>query len=273
MPEGPEIRRAADGVEKAIAGRLLEEVYFAFPRLKRYQRELCGQRVIEVRTRGKAMLTCFEDGRILYSHNQLYGKWIIQRRGTLPNTNRSLRVALHTAEKSALLYSASDVELLDASAVETHEFLTRVGPDILDRNLGRTQVIERLASDRFRRRTLGALYLDQSFLAGLGNYLRSEILFRAGLDAHLRPADLDDRGLQCLADQTLVISRRAYSQRGITVDAAIFKPLKKAGQGFAEYRFWVFSRGGRPCRRCGETVVKSTHSGRNWFYCASCQSV
>ena len=32
------------------------------------------------------------------------------------------------------------------------------------------------------RTFLTALYLDQSFVAGIGNYLRSEILFNAGLN-------------------------------------------------------------------------------------------
>ena len=45
---------------------------------------------------------------------------------------RSLRVALHTRTHSALLYSASDVDLLDAEGLAGHPFLNRIGPDILD---------------------------------------------------------------------------------------------------------------------------------------------
>jgi formamidopyrimidine-DNA glycosylase len=39
---------------------------------------------------------------------------------------------------------------------------------------------EPLLSRPFRGRSLASLLLDQSFLAGLGNYLRSEIRFCAG---------------------------------------------------------------------------------------------
>ena len=34
MPEGPEIRRAADNLEAAIKGKPLTDVWFAFPQLK-----------------------------------------------------------------------------------------------------------------------------------------------------------------------------------------------------------------------------------------------
>ena len=59
MPEGPEIRRAADRVAAALEGRIAEEVFFAFERLKRFERELTGQRIDSVTTRGKGMLTRF----------------------------------------------------------------------------------------------------------------------------------------------------------------------------------------------------------------------
>ncbi|HHU9028547.1 TPA: DNA-formamidopyrimidine glycosylase family protein, partial [Escherichia coli] len=55
MPEGPEIRRAADNLEAAIKGKPLTDVWFAFPQLKTYQSQLIGQHVTHVETRGKAL--------------------------------------------------------------------------------------------------------------------------------------------------------------------------------------------------------------------------
>ena len=86
MPEGPEIRRAADRIAKAIAGQRLAEVRFGLPRLRRFEDELTGVRVAGVETRGKALLIAFDQGLTLYSHNQLYGVWYLRRRGQLPNT-------------------------------------------------------------------------------------------------------------------------------------------------------------------------------------------
>ncbi len=117
MPEGPEIRRAADRLEQAIKGKVLTDVWFAFPALQTYQQALVGERVIAIETRGKALLTHFSNGLTLYSHNQLYGVWRVVDSGTEPASKRVLRVRLAAADKTLLLYSASEIELLDADGV------------------------------------------------------------------------------------------------------------------------------------------------------------
>ena len=63
MPEGPEIRRAADTLEAAIKDEPLTDVWFAFPRLQPYQTELIGQRVTHIDTRGKADVYKRQDQR------------------------------------------------------------------------------------------------------------------------------------------------------------------------------------------------------------------
>lgn len=80
MPEGPEIRRAADNLEAAIKGKPLTDVWFAFAQLKPYESQLTGQIVTRIETRGKALLTHFSNGLTLYSHNQLYGVWRVKYR-------------------------------------------------------------------------------------------------------------------------------------------------------------------------------------------------
>lgn len=75
MPEGPEIRRAADSLEAAIKGKPLTDVWFAFPQLKSFESRLIGEKVTHLETRGKALLTHFSNQLTLYSHNQLYGVW------------------------------------------------------------------------------------------------------------------------------------------------------------------------------------------------------
>ena len=224
-----------------------------------------------VDTHGKAMLTRFDNGLTLYSHNQLYGRWYITRRNTLPNTGRSLRVALHGRTHSAWLYSATEVEILTDEQLGEHPFLRKLGPDILDPELKPTDICVRLESQRFHRRTLAALYLDQTFLAGVGNYLRSEVLFAARLHPAARAKDLDRRERQRLARATLTVSRRAYELNGVTVTPKLMASLKRAGQSYGQYRHWVFARHDEPCRRCTTGVERQSLAGRSVFVCPACQ--
>jgi endonuclease VIII len=271
VPEGPEIRIAADGVANVLQGKTLSAVHFGLGGLQRFEERITGRTVTAVDTRGKAMLTRFDNGLVLYSHNQLYGRWYTTRRPDMPDTSRSLRVALHTKTHSALLYSASEIDVLTDSELAAHPFLQKLGPDILDPMLTPALVAARLLSKRFKNRGFASLYLDQQFLAGIGNYLRSEILWVARVDPAGKPSELRARDLESLAEATLQISRRSYRTRGVTLDPAKVAELKQLGRSYGRYRFSVFGRDGLDCYRCGESIQRLVAAARNIFVCKACQ--
>jgi endonuclease-8 len=271
MPEGPEIRRAADRVAAAIEGREADDVFFAFDRLKRFESELCGQVVDEVTTRGKAILTRFAGGLSVYSHNQLYGRWYVMSHGRMPKTRRQLRFAVGAGARRALLYSASDIEVLDRDAERDHPFLSRLGPDLLTEKPELDELAERLDDSRFRGRQLGALLLDQGFVAGLGNYLRADILFEARIHPRRRAADCSPAERGRIANRMLSLTRRAYRTRGVTLPSTRYTELRESGATRSAARFWVYGREGAPCRVCGTPVVQETVGGRTCFWCPACQ--
>ena len=271
VPEGPEIRYAAKQLDRALAGRRASEVYFAFDHLKPFEDELRGRKVREVTSRGKAMLVRFTGAWTLYSHNQLYGRWSIVRAGRRPESGRQLRALVENSERAALLYSASEIAVLRDGELSSHPFLSKLGPDALDAGTRARGVAERFASPDFEGRRLCALLLDQGFLSGLGNYLRSEILFVAGLAPELRPKDLDEVAIERLAHATLTITRRSLRTRGITNDPEIVKTMKAAGSRRSDYRFFVFDREGEPCHTCGGAIVREEHASRRLYLCPRCQ--
>lgn len=270
MPEGPEIRREADELAAVLQGRIAREVILTPPRLAGRERDLRGKRVKRVRAHGKAMLIEFAGGPTLYSHNQLYGRWYAMQHGERPKTGRTLRVAIETDRGAALLYSASVLALLDARGVREHPYLSKLGPDLLDPELKASAVSRRLAEPAFRKRTLAALLLDQGFIAGNGNYLRSEALFDARLDWRLRPMDLTTMQRNRLARSILAIGKRAYETDGYTNPAKRIAALKKLGQRRG-LRFAVFGREGKPCYECGTTIVREVAGSRRIYRCARCQ--
>jgi endonuclease VIII len=271
MPEGPEIKRAADKIAAALVQHPVKEVWFAFDHLKHYEEALTAQKIIAVEPRGKALLTRFENGLSIYSHNQLYGKWEIRRAYSYPQTSRQLRLAIHNSKKSALLYSASDIEVLDEAAISTHPFLTRLGPDVLSDTTTIEMIQSRLGDPAFRRRRFTTLLLDQHFLAGLGNYLRSEIPFVARVHPSLRPVDCSEAQLFALAEAAIAIPLRSYQTGGITNDLELAATLKARGLRRSQYRHWVFSRASQPCFVCGTPIVKDVAGARRFYYCPNCQ--
>jgi len=271
MPEGPEIRRVADQLAQAVVGREAEAVRFGLPGLRRHEAELSGLRIEAVEPRGKALLTRFEGGRYLYSHNQLYGKWYVCRPGRPPRTQRSLRVAIETSEAWALLYSASEIEVLGEEQLATQPFLARIGPDVLAPGTTPRLLRARLRHARFAGRALGGLLLDQGFVAGLGNYLRSEILFFSGLTPGARPRELDDEQLGRLARAARSVTLRSYRTGGVTEELVRSRQAKNAGEPRRSWRHAVFGRAGDACRRCGTPIQRVVVGGRRLYRCARCQ--
>jgi endonuclease VIII len=271
MPEGPEIKRAADKIAAAIVPYPVEEVWFAFDHLKGYESALKDRMVTAPEPRGKALLTRFDNGLNIYSHNQLYGKWVICKARSYPQTSRQLRLAIHNMRKSALLYSASDIEVIADDMLAHHPFLNRIGPDVLSDWISIDIVKQRLNDPAFRRRRLTTLLLDQHFLAGLGNYLRSEILFAAKVHPSRRPADCTTAQIEALAEAAIAIPTQSYKTGGITNSLELAAQLKEKGYRRNQYRHWVFNRAGQPCFNCGTSIIKEMAGGRRYYYCPVCQ--
>ena len=271
MPEGPEIRRAADKLADVLENQQMQTVQFGLAPLKTYESDLVNHRIIAIETRGKALLTHFEHGLSIYSHNQLYGVWKVIKGHKLQASSRSLRLLLQTKTHSAVLYSASDISVWPTAELALHPFLAKVGPDILDKTLHWKDIYTRLTSPRFFRRELSALLLDQHFLAGNGNYLRSEILFEAGLLYSDKPCHLSRAQLGQLSRAILAISRRSYDTQGITLTTGLAKKLKNKNLPFEARRFYVFDREGLPCYRCGSEIQRVERNSRRFYFCPSCQ--
>lgn len=271
MPEGPEIRRSADALAQVLNQQTLVDVEIGLASIEHYYSEIHNITVKQVSSWGKAMLIHLQNGLTIYSHNQLYGVWHIARRGELPVTQRSLRLGLHTKTHSAVLYSASDISVWPTERIKEQPLLRKLGPDILSDALLPESIATRLTSSNFMRRRLGNLFLDQRFLAGPGNYLRSEILFFAGLAPEQRPVDLSEAAIFRLAKASIEVTERSYQTEGYTVSPELWQKALAADADYEQSRFMVFDRDGMPCRVCSTPIERMTYSGRRLYYCPVCQ--
>lgn len=264
------MRRAAAELDAVLRNRRVARAWFRFPRLRAAGHRLSGERVRGVRARGKALIVDFANGESIYTHNQLYGKWLVGPAGERPDTNRELRLALETRSHAALLYSASEIQVLATAELEQHPYVRKLGVELLDDATTLAQVRAQLDAPRFARQRLGALLLDQGFLAGIGNYLRSEILFVARLHPDQRLGALEADARQRLARAALAITRRACRTGGVTNAPSIARRLKRAGVAYGAYRHYVFDREG-DCHQCATPIRRVIHAGRQLYLCEDCQ--
>lgn len=273
MPEGPEVRLMADRIEKAIAGHELTKVTIDSPKIMPLRGKLLANTLRKVHTYSKAFVLEFDEGIFIYVHLQLYGKWKIGTIGNKPQTNRKLRLWLETEKHYAALYSATEIQTLKKEQIREHSYIKKLGPDLLaNPQFGVGHVSRRLGKKEFSRRSLGHLLLDQSFFSGVGNYLRSEILFEAGLLPSSQIGKINANQKTDLARAIHTMMHRSYDTKGVTVSKVLSRKARKNKQTRKEYRHYVFARQNKPCRICNENIEKITFAGRRLYFCSNCQS-
>ena len=268
MPEGPEIYRAAHQVHAAVANQAIE-LTLLHPALAARKRALKHVTIARVHARSKAMLTEFSNGMVLYSHNQLYGEWRIHPLGQAL-LHKQQRLVITTAQHRVVLYSATDFAWLHAGKEQQHPYIAKLGPEVLADDVTPAVLAKRLAG--FARRNLATALMDQSVLAGLGNYLRADILFVARLSPQLRVGDLSAAQLINLAKVVHQLTWRSVRHDGVLMPLVDYKKLKAQGHDYEAARFYVFDREGLPCRLCSTPIARTNMGGRGVFFCPACQA-
>ena len=189
----------------------------------------------------------------------------------IPSFNAQVRQCVSaTKSHRVVLYSATDFAWLRAGTEQLHPYIAKLGPEVLADGMTPAVLATQLA--RFPRRNLACALLDQGVLAGLGNYLRADILFAARLSPRLRVGDLSSAQLKNLAKVIHQKTWRSVRHDGVLMPTTAYKKLRAQGESYEAARFYVFDRKGLPCRLCATPIARDDMGGRGVFYCPKCQA-
>src|SRR5262249_25693388 len=113
--------------------------------------------------------------------------------------------------------------------------------------------------------------LKQRVIAGIGNVFKSEVLFLAGVHPFAPVNALSDADLQRILDTSRAQLAANVMSRSQTLSLSSSRRTTRSLNP-AE-NLWVYSRVGKPCRRCGARIL-STKTGldaRPTYWCPTCQ--
>jgi formamidopyrimidine-DNA glycosylase len=296
------VRRYADALDRALSGRevvsLEARTKEARKWLEENEQRVLGRRVERVFSHGKHLLGYIEGGFYFHSHLMMWGRWLTfgptkgrgkSKQVEVPEKDRRERARVVVQGAAAILLSAPIFNVGEGDPYQQIEILATLGPDALPYRGGfrRAEFLRRLLDHRDE--TIGAALLNQQILAGLGNYLRAEVLFSCRLNPWLTIGELTSRDLNCLSKTIPKLTRDAY-ERGATAgdgdrkrmarDASlVYQPGREYGT-----RHLVFRRTNLPCLRCGEKIrqlrqktiqsqAEEEERTRIVYFCAKCQKV
>jgi len=236
VSEGDTIHRLARRINAALAGRRVEHADTPSPRSPIHGRaaQLEGRTLVEAEARGKHLLVRFDGGTVLHSHLGINGRWLIAD-DRLAGTGCWLRLACGPA--NAAQRGGRLLRLTSVSRARNVPQLLRLGPDPLRPDFDLGAAAARLRGLGAGRR-IGDALLDQEIVAGIGNAIRAEALFRARISPWRRVEELGVEELTTVLGEgrrvmsiTLDTGRRprsVYRERGCPECGG---PIASRGQG------------------------------------------
>ena len=207
-----------------------------------------------------------ENGTIIHVHLGRLGGYRYHEHtatGGPPPATPACRMRLTTPRLTVDLSGPTTCQAV--SPAQRQAVLDRLGPDPLRPGTRPTAAWERI---RNSTKPIGALLLDQSVIAGLGNIFRAEILFRLRIDPRVKGSDLTKKQFDAIWKDSVAMLRAGVKYGWIitTRPRDIGKPLAKATQND---RFYVYKR--KTCRVCAGPIRTLTLGGRTIYYCPTDQ--
>jgi endonuclease VIII len=278
MPEGDTIFRAAEALHRALAGRTVTRFESAYPAVTRVAEDhpLVGRTVESVVARGKHLLIAFSGDLVLRTHMRMNGSWHLYRAGVRwQRPARDMRVLVGAGDVVAVGFNVPVAELLSTRDLARHTELRALGPDLLaDAGRDETPFDPGEVLRRMRTRggdTIADVLLNQRVVSGIGNVFKSEILFLAGIDPFTPVARLIDGDLERIVG----IARQQLASNVMTRTQTLSRSIGRRTTRSLDpsAKLWVYSRGGRPCRRCGALIHarKTGLDARLTYWCPRCQ--
>jgi formamidopyrimidine-DNA glycosylase len=205
-------------------------------------------------------------GLTLVSHLRMEGKY--RCRAISHGHDKHDAIIFEWNSGQALVYhdvrKFGSMELVETAALKQLKSIAQLGPDADEAE----SVLQALMANRSRQRTIKAILLDQTVVAGIGNIYADELLWAAKIHPETPMHQLSLGQCQTLAEETQRIMQAAMADGGSSINT--YESLN-GQQGRYQDKLKVYARYAQPCERCGMPLSKIKVAGRGTHYCAHCQ--
>lgn len=264
MPEAAEVEIVRLGLEKALlddASSDINRIEIFDPKLENEAFNDWNKRIKAFRRHGKLLGIEFEDESLIAIHLRLAGRLVI-------GPDSKPRAVLHfrkTADKKkqvGVISFADTRRFATMKLIEAKDFQKNQGPDLLHGNLD-------LWTPPDSKRAVKTVMLDQTEIAGIGNYLIDESLW----EQKVLPSKPFNKITKEQA-KDIAYTARKVAQGALKAGGVSIRDYVSADGSSGEFQdsLKCYGRAGQPCVRCGKKLSKTKVGGRGTTYCSFCQS-
>lgn len=280
MPEGPELRHSRDVLSSILVGKKIIKFeptttgrYSSVPPVGLSEIMKHAPLLVEsIDTRGKFMWWTLssEAGKKWYMHCTygMSGGWfrhhnnhtafVIEFNGSGVPITRDTKMLFFNDMRH---FGTIKFVLSEKDHVKK---LHTLGPCIFD-----TELTPELFAKRILRkpnRTIAEALMDQSNVAGIGNYIKAEALFRSGISPWRNVTDISVNEYVLLFKVVTNVAIDAYNSQGTTL-----KTYQTVDGTSGNGQFMLKIYGMRYCPDGHKTLHEETPEGRTSWWCCKCQ--
>lgn len=283
MPEGPEVARISEALNRHCQGKHLISItilptsrYHAKSGFKGQSLLTCGLVLKSVASRGKKIIFNFEDSIIgaqiyMISFLGMEGHWVLNptkhtsvvlQFGHINSLKNGRRLAVY---EKTLYYEDSrhfgTFEVFD-NLDDLEKAFKSIGPDLLHESITFDHYHQVIATRALQDKQIAWFLLEQKYFSGIGNYLRSEILYLSRIAPHRVIGTLSLQEIQTLHSISMSVIREAYVHNGLTLSSYV-DPDGNGGTYEPHVYKKTHDKCGNPVERCTGKEGRTVHWVRN----------
>ena len=274
MPELPEVESIADELRLYVVKHAITDVVtypskiFWYPEREELVNSLVGRTVRRVQRKGKFLFfTLSNTDRLLVFHLGMTGHLLLVQPSVLLSPHTHLRLILDTGKELRFDDTRSFGRILFGTEQELveREVLPELGIEPFSSKFSPAYLADHFAKSR---KSVKAVLLDQSVVAGLGNIYVDEACFLAGIYPGKPVEQVSSSEIAALHSAIQTILQQAIQAKGTTFSD--YRGLFGNKGGYQE-ELRVYGREGNPCVLCKTPIRKTQIAGRGTHYCPRCQ--
>ncbi len=292
MPELPEVETIRRGLEQKLNNFIVKKVEVcrdstvAFPGQKeRFIEGLENSLFYKWNRRGKYLIA--ELKKIENEHTQIHEKTTLKHNGflvvhlrmtgyfkfinNLAPPCKHTRIRFIDKNNNELRYidvrSFGQMWFIKQglSPIKIIKGLGSLGPEPFSKDFD-TKYLKKVISKRTR--SIKAILLDQTIVAGIGNIYADESLYLAGISPFREAQTIKKNELIKLKESIVTVLKKSIGSGGTTFSD--FRDLEGENGNFG-LQTNVYRRTGKECHKCENLIERQKITGRSTHWCPKCQ--
>ncbi|WJZ03062.1 bifunctional DNA-formamidopyrimidine glycosylase/DNA-(apurinic or apyrimidinic site) lyase [Corynebacterium freiburgense] len=274
MPELPEVEVVRRGLIEHVQGRTLRSAQAFHPRTVRHNPNLDslqGAMVHSIERRGKFLWLQLEAENALLVHLGMSGQMLIKDAGVSPHKHLRAKAVLDNQQELWFVDQRTFGYWWATKLTRSHGKLVpkpaaHIALDLLDPDLDILQIATIIKTKRIE---IKRLLLNQEIISGIGNIYADEMLWAAKIHGRQRADRLRLERIVELLEHGRTVMEKALSQGGTSFDALYVNV--NGDSGYFDVSLKAYGQQGKPCQRCGTTIIREEFANRGSHYCPKCQ--